>query len=125
MSQCSWPLRPKDRPRTPTIRVSSPHLMGPFLASPPGWRETTGPKAGDAGGSRDAGVKPSLPGSTMWNLEAQPLAWPLGLVVPPLWVAGALNKATPGPTLSWVIVGPLTGHVAGGQLWADEEPGGL
>lgn len=90
--------------------------MGPFLASPPGLRETTGPKAGDAGGSQDSGVKPSPPGSTTRKSEAQPLAWPLGLVVPPLWVADAHNKATPGPMLSWVIVGPLTGHVAGGQL---------
>ena len=27
--------------------------------------------------------------------------------------------------LSWVIVGLLTGRVAGGQLWANEEHGGL
>ena len=70
-------------------------------------------------------LSPACQGTTMRNSEAQPLAWPLGLVVPPLWVTGALNKATPGPTLSWVIVGPLTGHVAGGQLWADEEHWGL
>lgn len=92
--------------------------MGPFWASPSGGGRP--PRAGDAGGYWDAGVKPSPPGAQRGTPEAQPLArWYLlcGSPVPAIRPPQAFALFELGR------VGPLTGRVAGGQHWADEGTG--